>query len=461
MLCKDNQTQHAHTRGIAITTQIKACRPVDGACQSLEQVHPPRDISMEQDPFNNWQLGTVHLDDAGAADISSQLSFLEMGDDDRDRLRSIRPLLTAAGKEFVEAFYRHLFRFDETAKFLRDPILVERLKEAQQSHLESMLDASWDDNYVERRRRVGDKHAQVGINPQIFLGAYNQYLQFCFQRLANAEDLDKSDFIRSILSLLKAVFFDIGLTLDAYFLEATQKLRRALDLVFSTNAELRQFAQLTTHDLKTPLATMANLCDEAVDEFGDQMPAGARELIEAAKSRAFRMSQTIDELLSTTLAGESKTREVFASDLVVSQAADIIRPVLEEKGIDLAIAMPLPLVKGDPIRFREAIYNLLSNAAKYIDKESGRIDVSATVNGTECIFCVADNGPGIPAEELQRIFVPFRRLPMHRDRPGSGLGLYFTKNLVEQQSGRIWAESELGKGSRFYILLEAPSDAGN
>src|SRR6185369_2280265 len=105
---------------------------------------------------------------------------------------------------------------------------------------------------------------------------------------------------------------------------------------------------------------------------------------------------------------------------------------------------PLPWLRGHPVKIREAFYNLLSNAAKFIDKRPGRIEITATIDGADCVFCVADNGPGIPQEELTRIFAPFRRLPMHHDRPGSGLGLYFTKNLIEQQSGRIWVEATPG-----------------
>jgi signal transduction histidine kinase len=69
------------------------------------------------------------------------------------------------------------------------------------------------------------------------------------------------------------------------------------------------------------------------------------------------------------------------------------------------------------------------------------------------VIIFADNGPGIPPEERERLFAPFRRLAMHRDRPGSGLGLYFTKNLVTQLGGRIWVESEPGAGSRFHVQL--------
>lgn len=390
-----------------------------------------------------------------SVDIHRQLAYLEITDADRRHLQSIAPTLTAESKEFVETFYQHLFRFEETARFLQDPALVERLKESQQAHLDSMLRADWDDAYIARRQRVGDVHSQVGINPRMFLGAYSQYLQYCFRRLAADENPRIREFAEVSLSLLKAVLLDIGLTLDAYFQHSTENLQQALEMLFHANAELRQFAQLTSHDLKTPLGTMANLCDEALDEFGNDMPAAARELIAAAKNKAYRMSQTIDELLASALTSQSVDgSEVFSSEHVISQAVETVRPILEGKRIELSLSKPLPWVCGDPVKVREAFYNLLSNAAKFIDKRPGRIEVTARVEGDDCIFCVADNGPGIPPDELQRIFVPFRRLPRHRNEPGSGLGLYFTKSLIEQQAGHVWVESEVGKGSQFYVVLK-------
>jgi len=396
-------------------------------------------------------------------DLQRRLAYLDLTEEDHQRLRALSALLKRWAPAFVEQFYEHLFAFEETAAFLRDPALVARLKLAQQSHLESMLEADWDEAYVARRHHVGDVHAQVGINPQMFLGAYNQYLQFCLRKLATDETIapeGPQEIVENLLSLLKAVFFDIGLTLDAYFLQATQNLRQALDLVFRANTELRQFAQLTSHDLKTPLATVANLCDEALDEFGDKMPAGARELVDAARNRAFRMSTTIDELLSSTMSlHNALENKMFSSREAIQDAIERVQPLLERKNIHLAIADNLPTVLGDPARIREAFYNLLSNAAKFIDKEPGQIAIEVEARDDECVFSVSDNGPGIPTEELTRIFVPFRRLPVHAGTPGSGLGLYFTKNLIEQQGGRVWAESTPGEGSRFYISLKRPSEA--
>jgi signal transduction histidine kinase len=392
-----------------------------------------------------------------AVELADRLAFLGLDENDRGRLRALIPLLSSSADAFVETFYRHLFAFGETARFLDDPELVARLKQAQQQHLTSMLEADWNEAYVRRRYRVGDVHAQVGIDPHIFLGAYNQYLQFCIREMTSKLDPRARLCVEQLLSLQKAVFLDIGLTLKAYFTQATQNLRQALDLLHKANGELRQFAQLASHDLKTPLATMANLCDEALDEFGADMPAEATKLVQAARTRAFRMSATIDELLSSTMSLQSAEQdEVVSSESAMAEAVDQVRPLLEKGHIELVMPDKLPRVVGDRVRIREVFYNLLSNAVKFSDKSRGRITIGYEVHDGECVFSIADNGPGIPAEELSRIFVPFRRLDTHRNIPGSGLGLYFAKTMVEQQRGRIWAESHVGKGSCFFVALKLP-----
>ncbi len=386
--------------------------------------------------------------------LPRRLAFLEIDESDQQRLRQVKRLLSASAQSFVETFYRHLFSFEETARFLKDPALVERLKQSQQLHLESMLDADWNEQYVDKRYRVGDAHAQVGISPQIFLGAYNQYMQFCLRELS-ANLPGGSELPEQLLSLQKAVFLDISLTLEAYFTHATQNLRKALDLVHRANTELQQFAQLTSHDLKTPLATMANLCDEVIDEFGGEIPGEAVKLIELARDRAFRMSKTIDELLASTISLHTEVvHDSVSSEEILAEAIDQVRALLDQKSIRLTMAKELPSIVGDRARLREVFYNLLSNAAKFSDKSKGQITIGCTIAEEECVFSVSDNGTGIPSEELSRIFAPFRRSPTHRHVPGSGLGLYFAKTIVEQQQGRIWVESQPGHGSTFFVALK-------
>ena len=407
----------------------------------------------------NAPLPPEPAESARPLNLDERLKFLQLTPDDAARLQALGPRFEAWADDFVETFYKHLFSFEATARFLADDAMVTRLKAAQRQHLAAMLAARWDHSYVAQRYQVGQTHADVGIEPTAFLGAYNQYLQFAMQRFAASGDLAKPEFFESLQAMMKAVFLDIGLTLDAYFAQSTAKLRHALDMLWAANVELRQFAQLTSHDLKTPLATVANLCDEALDEFGPEMPQGAKELITAARERTFRMSLLIDELLSSvvgTLANE-KNEEV-SSQTALSEALDRMKSVFEKREIEVRLLGAMPHVIGDRVRLRETFYNLLSNAAKFIDKRPAIITISVELREDECVFSIADNGPGIPREELERVFVPFHRMAKHREQPGSGLGLYFTKNMVEHQGGRIWVESEPGVGSRFCVLLKRYRD---
>ena len=176
-----------------------------------------------------WAKTTDHpilFEDSEWKTLAQRLAFLQMTEVDRQRLRAFGAQLNASSDAFVEQFYRHLFSFKETARFLEDPELVARLKHMQQVHFRSMLEDDINDEYIARRRRVGDVHAHIGISPQMFLGTYNQYLQYGLRELASAPDLPIADFVEQTLSLLKAVFLDVELTLDAYFAEATQNLRQ-------------------------------------------------------------------------------------------------------------------------------------------------------------------------------------------------------------------------------------------
>ena len=217
------------------------------------------------------------------------------------------------------------------------------------------------------------------------------------EKLAEKHADDVAAYKDQAAALLKAVFLDVSLTLDAYFAQSTRNLRKALDMFWRANAELRQFAQLTSHDLKTPLATVANLCDEALDEFGDEMPAPAKELVAAAKDRTFRMSRMIDELLASSLPQENETDlDEVSSQEALDQALETTGPLLAQSGVEVSIAQPLPMVRGNKVRLREAFAHLLSNAAKFIDRQPGRLSVEWLPGDGHCVIMFIDNGPGMP-----------------------------------------------------------------
>lgn len=410
-------------------------------------------------PYSNQDPRLNDNDPANDAPkkLADRLSFLELDERDQARLRALAPRFEDYSVKFVEDFYRHLFAFESSARFLKEPAVVERLKRAQQQHFLSLLQCEWDTAYVEQRKHVGQTHANVGIDPEMFLGAYNQYVQHSFRHYLSSEDRSISPELETLMSLLKVVFLDLGLTLEAYFLRATQNIQKALDMYWKANIELRQFAHLTSHDLKTPLATVANFCDEALDEFGDRMPSGAKELIASARDRTFRMSTMIDELLHATTSFDlARQLQEVSSQAAFGEALDRLRPAMHAKQISFEAPETMPVVWGDAIRLRESFYNVLANAMKYVEAKTGRIATTIRTRSDEVEFVVADNGPGIPREELEQIFAPFHRSTAHRNRPGSGLGLYFTKTMLEYQGGKVWAESTPGEGSSFHIVLRKP-----
>lgn len=389
--------------------------------------------------------------------LAERLAYLGLKAEDRVRLQSLIAPFQGFATELVEAFYRHLFSFDDAARFLGDPTLVARLKQTQQEHFLSLLSGDWNAQYVEQRRRIGQTHAQVGIDPELFLGAYNRYVQEAFRLYLTADGSPISPQVEALMSLLKVVFLDLGLSLEAYFSRATQTMQQALDMYWKANIELRQFAHLASHDLKTPLATVANFCDEAIDEFGDQMPAEAKQLIASAKQRTFRMSDMINELLASATSFELADRlQEVSTQAVLAEAIERLRPAIQQKQFVVELPKNLPIVLGDSVRLRESFYNLLSNAVKYVERTPGKLTIGVAPHADGFEFTFADNGPGIPREDLELIFAPFRRSALHRDRPGSGLGLYFTKTMIEHQGGRIWVESEVGRGTCFHVVLQRP-----
>lgn len=391
--------------------------------------------------------------------LRERCAFLHITAKDCDHVRELASLFGTYIEPFVESFYAHLKAFAGTAALLQDPAVVQRLKGLQKQYFESLLRANLNVGYIEERQRIGWVHARVGVEPHWFLGAFNQYIQLCITRLTQEQPSAAAPtYAAGLASLLKLILLDIGLSLDAYWARATSELRTALDLYSQSNAELREFAHLVSHDLKTPLATISALCEEFLDEFGAQVPAEARGLVEGARLRTLKTKTMIDELLAGgEAAAQPHQRAQVSMRSMLDEVLARVRPEIGSRSITIEIPEKLPEVHVHPGRVQEVFYHLLSNAIKFMDKKEGKVSISVVPGSHEHVFCVADNGPGIAPSDLPRVFAAFRRLPQHAHLPGSGLGLYFVRKIVEEQGGRVWAESQLGVGSRFYVTLPAKS----
>jgi PAS domain S-box-containing protein len=223
--------------------------------------------------------------------------------------------------------------------------------------------------------------------------------------------------------------------------------------------ELRsQFVATISHELRTPLASLHGAALTLLDRESDLSSATRRDLLDMISVQSKRLADLVEEILLTGQLDSGSLRVVTEpfdpEELVWSAAAAARLRVGDDTTIDVAVPAVLPKVAGDPERTRQVLGNLLDNAIKY-SPQGGRIELAVDADGGYATFTVRDEGLGIPLGEQKRIFEKFYRLdPDHRRGiGGSGLGLYICRELVRSMNGRIWVESDLGKGATFTFEL--------
>jgi light-regulated signal transduction histidine kinase (bacteriophytochrome) len=145
-----------------------------------------------------------------------------------------------------------------------------------------------------------------------------------------------------------------------------------------------------------------------------------------------------------------------ACEAALGQACVDLRASIAETVAEISHG-PLPTVPGDAAQFTHLFQNLIGNAIKFRGHAPPRVHVSAERNGEEWVFSVRDNGIGLNPQFADRIFMVFQRLHGHEDYPGTGIGLAIAKKIVEHRGGRIWVESEPGKGATFRFTVPASS----
>lgn len=220
----------------------------------------------------------------------------------------------------------------------------------------------------------------------------------------------------------------------------------------------KEFVANVSHELRTPLSIIKGYV-ETLLEHESTDPATARQFLLTTQKHAQRLEALIGDLL-TISALESQQARLTLTDVSLGQIArevvEELRQSAREKQIDVDARIELPAVRADAQRLHQVLFNLLDNAVKYT-QPGGRVTVTGVAKPGEIEICVADNGPGIASEHLPHVFERFYRADKARSRElgGTGLGLSIVKHIVQAHGGRVWAESALEKGSRFYFTLPA------
>jgi signal transduction histidine kinase len=216
-------------------------------------------------------------------------------------------------------------------------------------------------------------------------------------------------------------------------------------------AAAAQLAALA-HELRTPLTSL-QLAFGLLDAGGGALPPAARGVLAIGRRNARRLAALVEDLLAADQldAGALALRRA-PLDLraVVAEQAAAIAPLLAERGQTLALALPAPLpLAGDARRLGQVVANLLANAHRHTPPGT-RIAAAGRVAGDEVVLTVSDDGPGIPAGELERIFARHHRLGA---TGGAGLGLAIARELAGRHGGRLWAERPPGGGAAFHLAL--------
>ena len=240
--------------------------------------------------------------------------------------------------------------------------------------------------------------------------------------------------------------------------QAEMRLKKTMDKLKRSNAELEQFAYVASHDLQQPLLIIELYAQLLEQRYEKQLDEEGKGFIERIKGGAERMQYMIKALLdySRLDAKVTKFRPTNCED-VLDKALANLQIVIEESNIVITHSS-LPTVMAHDAHLVQLFQNLLSNAIKFRQEETPRVHVSAEQELDKWIFSVQDNGIGLDPEEIERAFIIFERLHNKKKYPGSGIGLATCKKIVERHGGDIWVTSEPGKGSTFFFSLPIDSD---
>lgn len=251
---------------------------------------------------------------------------------------------------------------------------------------------------------------------------------------------------------------------------AQQKLACNTRELAEKNRELERLSEqknhflgVAAHEFRSPLQFILAYSEFLLKEASDALSDNQTQFLATIHSSSQFLVRLVDDLLDVARieAGKLDLR-VQPTDLValVRRIVSLYRPLARRRGVEIRFrADSFPLVTVDPDKIEQVLNNLLSNAVKFSPSNSS-VEVSLTEEGDEVILGVRDRGPGIPDEELQKVFQPFETTSARSRNggKGTGLGMPIAKRIVEGHGGRIWVESELNRGTTFSFSLPIKDD---
>jgi signal transduction histidine kinase len=240
--------------------------------------------------------------------------------------------------------------------------------------------------------------------------------------------------------------------------EALNALAQQAAELARSNAELEQFAYVASHDLQEPLRTVSSYLQLLQRRYRDRLDTDANEFIDYAVDGAKRMRALINDLLTyARVSSRGKPPEPTPLDEVVDEVLAGLRTAVEEHAA-VVTRRPLPTLQVDRGQMAQLYQNLLSNALKFVKDGPPRVRLDAEKRGGDWLLSVSDDGIGIEPRYADRVFEIFKRLHARNEYEGTGIGLAICKKIVQRHGGRIWVESEPGRGATFYFTIASGGD---
>ncbi len=258
-----------------------------------------------------------------------------------------------------------------------------------------------------------------------------------------------------ILNLLLSTY-ETALLRNSELAQAREAIEQKARELARSNKELEQFAYVVSHDLQEPLRMVSSYLELIEKRYASRLDEAGHQFIGFAVDGAKRMQTLIHDLIAYSRVG-TREKPFSPTDLegVLADALDNLRIAIQESGASVTHD-PLPTLAADSTQLLQLFQNLIGNAIKFRRNDAPpAIHVSARRQGGDWEFGIRDNGIGIKPEFFDRIFMVFQRLHDLQEYPGTGIGLAVCKKIVERHGGRIWVESEPGKGSAFQFTIPA------
>jgi len=241
---------------------------------------------------------------------------------------------------------------------------------------------------------------------------------------------------------------DITESKEREFLNETKTAK-----LMRSNSDLERFAFMASHDMQEPLRMVASFAQQLSKHYKGQLDPRADRYINYVVDGALRMQGMISALLSYSRLEQSNPVMVsIETEDVMRVALRNLQTAILESEAQVSFD-PLPVLHADPSLLAHLFQNLIANALKFRRDLPPRIHVSAQASEQEWIFLVEDQGIGIRAEDSERVFDLFQRLHSKSEYPGSGMGLSICQKIVQRHNGRIWVDSIVGQGSKFYFSI--------